>query len=586
MSDTRPELISVAVSLLIMANFDAAMASASNRQWSVELSQVTTLAPPGKLAEAKNFINLNESSKQDVKQHHTNMASFESLPNQNDLFDDSPRDSMTIGHNQETFSGKKEADFLTSSNRLSFDHAKAAQPSVFGPLFSDNLDQSWAPKTINHRDQLLSPVLHQHSNENFLAIQPAHKWTADLQYQSGLAGASFQRLADGRVNFLGKQVAESSAPQASFVPREIIERALAIQQLQRAALLNGTFQSRLAPRGELRSPTSWLSSGVPSLKLAPNKNNNNKLQTSANRLFFADEGLKRSSKSRDDQVLLIGSPASTSNHLETAALSERAPLVVPFDYELDRAYLQHELGDSGLGAGDHYQQLLPPYSSNVQARVNQDSAGQELDGRSSKLDIGSSGNYAPNEHPIGLGTKLGSSFQSPSALEGSSLFGNKYVRSSTGMAPIYVATTYPSGHYNHGQHHIKTIAFAKPRHAGHEKGLITPVLVGIGAALISFLIISNLFLSIPLLAMTLFSFFNGNMMMMAMPNGMGNNNNAGPNNQPMGQPNNNSQQQGKRRRRKRRDIDDPDWAQDMGHEGGQLEPHLEARILRAIEQLF
>lgn len=78
------------------------------------------------------------------------------------------------------------------------------------------------------------------------------------------------------------------------------------------------------------------------------------------------------------------------------------------------------------------------------------------------------------------------------------------------------------------------------RHGGLEKSVLLPILIGIGAALISFLIISNLFLSIPLLAMTLFSFFNTNQMM-TMPNFMP---------QP---PNNNSNQNanGKKRRRRR-----------------------------------
>lgn len=47
---------------------------------------------------------------------------------------------------------------------------------------------------------------------------------------------------------------------------------------------------------------------------------------------------------------------------------------------------------------------------------------------------------------------------------------------------------------------------------GLEKSLGIPVLVGIGAGLLSFLIVSNLFLSIPLLAVTLMNFLNGNNM--------------------------------------------------------------------------
>lgn len=62
---------------------------------------------------------------------------------------------------------------------------------------------------------------------------------------------------------------------------------------------------------------------------------------------------------------------------------------------------------------------------------------------------------------------------------------------------------------------------AYPAYIGHriavsprksERSLMTPILVGIGSALFSFLILSNIFLAFPLLAMAFMQFFNGNNM--------------------------------------------------------------------------
>lgn len=100
-------------------------------------------------------------------------------------------------------------------------------------------------------------------------------------------------------------------------------------------------------------------------------------------------------------------------------------------------------------------------------------------------------------------------------------------------------------------------AHVAPR-KGLEKSLGIPILVGVGAALISFLIISNLFLSVPLFAMTLLQLLNGNSL---LPNNNSNNNGNNPNNTP------NNQNGQTTNGRKRRDL----------HE---LE--LEHRIQRAI----
>lgn len=107
----------------------------------------------------------------------------------------------------------------------------------------------------------------------------------------------------------------------------------------------------------------------------------------------------------------------------------------------------------------------------------------------------------------------------------------RYSAAASHMMPMYYAA-YP----NTFGHKLSA------RHSGLEKSVLIPILIGIGAALISFLIISNLFLSIPLLAMTLFSFFNTNQMM-TMPH------------YTLPQPNNNNQPvqpttNGKRRRRR------------------------------------
>lgn len=102
---------------------------------------------------------------------------------------------------------------------------------------------------------------------------------------------------------------------------------------------------------------------------------------------------------------------------------------------------------------------------------------------------------------------------------------------------------------------------------GLEKSLGLSILVGIGAALISFLIISNLFLSVPLFAMTLLQLLQGNNIFPNMqPNNYNNNNNI--------PPNNNQNQNGSgpsTNGRKRRDLH-------------ALE--LEDRIKRAIDNVY
>lgn len=129
-----------------------------------------------------------------------------------------------------------------------------------------------------------------------------------------------------------------------------------------------------------------------------------------------------------------------------------------------------------------------------------------------------------------------------SSLVDSLTSGSKY--SVSASAPSLYAPSYPA------VHHI-------PHHTTHRKGLEkalgVPILVGIGAALISFLIISNLFLSIPLFAMTLMQLLNGSPML--MPPNNNNGNNQIPNNNNNNQTPNNQNTNGRRRRRDVQDIE-------------------------------
>lgn len=116
--------------------------------------------------------------------------------------------------------------------------------------------------------------------------------------------------------------------------------------------------------------------------------------------------------------------------------------------------------------------------------------------------------------------------------------GSKYSMTAAAM-PSYYATGYPAIHHLPHATHRK----------GLEKSLGVSILVGVGAALISFLIISNLFLSVPLFAMTLMQLLNGSPMLMPTNNNNGNNQVPNNNNQtPNGQTANNG--------RKRRNIQD------------------------------
>lgn len=63
-----------------------------------------------------------------------------------------------------------------------------------------------------------------------------------------------------------------------------------------------------------------------------------------------------------------------------------------------------------------------------------------------------------------------------------------------------------------------------------EKSLATPILVGIASALLSFLILSNVFLAFPLLAMAFMQFFNNNNNMVLPPYNPPNGNNQNNNN--------------------------------------------------------
>lgn len=105
------------------------------------------------------------------------------------------------------------------------------------------------------------------------------------------------------------------------------------------------------------------------------------------------------------------------------------------------------------------------------------------------------------------------------------------------MPIYYSAGFYPTGH-----------KYSFSSRKGLEKSIGYPVLIGIGAALISFLVLSNLFLTIPLLAMTLMQFLNGNNMIMPYNNN-NNNNNPTPNN-----PNNGNNGQTTVNGRKKRDL--------------------------------
>lgn len=130
---------------------------------------------------------------------------------------------------------------------------------------------------------------------------------------------------------------------------------------------------------------------------------------------------------------------------------------------------------------------------------------------------------------------------------------SKYSMSHT-MTPHHQYSPFPATYYYPATTAYK---FGMAPRKSIEKSLGYPILIGVGAALISFLILSNLFLSIPLFAMTLLQFLNGNNML--MPNG---------NNNPS---NNNSNGQTSSGRRKRRDL---------------KELELEEMITSAINQNF
>lgn len=120
---------------------------------------------------------------------------------------------------------------------------------------------------------------------------------------------------------------------------------------------------------------------------------------------------------------------------------------------------------------------------------------------------------------------------------------------------------YTSGYHHAPVAHHKLIATRK----AHDKALVTPILAGVGAALVTFLLVSNFFLALPLFAMALGQFLNGNANLFNMfPNG---NNNNNPNNMPPqpqppnnnngnGNGNNGNMANGRKRRRRRRSADD------------------------------
>lgn len=138
---------------------------------------------------------------------------------------------------------------------------------------------------------------------------------------------------------------------------------------------------------------------------------------------------------------------------------------------------------------------------------------------------------------------------------------------------IHYATPYPVGDYSHGLDHGEKLIMSNRK---SEKSLKKPIIVGIVAGLISFLVISNVFLAIPLLAMTLLQLFNNQMLI--PPNSNNNNGYRQPNNN---NNNNNNQSAATFYRRDKRYVRDHEFTyEDLVHRA--LDEVHRAKVLDRI----
>lgn len=469
------------ISLLIAGSTHASghRANESKRtpvtNWSVELSQVTTLPPPNKLLPDNGPINYHQSQSQEG------------------LFDDS-REPISLTP--------------TRSSSGTFSHGPlSAENHHFGynqaPVFQfDNNSTRWTPTEIsgandemnlNDKLRIMSDVPRIETREapDSIGMSGAHSigpLFSPMTQQSYITLDSLTKYLKKREPHLKSSYdfpAINSLPGNTLVSKDLIQRAMAIRD-SLVALDHANNHLQLLTTSAPKRPNRGFKIFTGRGQSSHNEWNNH--SNDAN-----NKPIHRASKVRDELFV------------------DTIDRVNKFNYLTDRMGSQTSSDNNIAGLKDH----LVPYSTLPFYYVS-----SPAEVRSSKLE---------DDHQSTLSDSIFANGRYPATSPAASHH-----------LPVYYGASYPA-----------TMAHKGGMAARHEKALLTPILVGIVAALISFLVISNLFLSIPLFAITLWQLFNGGGMML-MPN---NNQNMMPNNMPNTNPNQSGQPtNGKRRRR--RDLDD------------------------------
>lgn len=465
-------------------NHHSADSNKRTTSWSVELSQVTTLAPPGKL--------LVERATKQVANHNNNYQPQQQ--SQEILFDDT-REPMHL-----TYAPKLD-------NQLEAAHFYNNQQFKTTPLIH-NQSNSWIPtmKTTGMPSEPTHRLVNSYQYlpaESQLLPQPlAKSIEASFDHFNQQSKQPNYMTWLNLNKYLNHNDPTGSYPSNMVVSRDLLDRALSIQD----KLLSDQI---VAEQQRLSSWRATKKVTKPAKQLTTNnKSRENNSYGFMNYLSKPSSNLKRSTKQRDEPLVdEVASSMRISEHLAAASDSLRDGIL----YYTAQPVLRAPIIDHG--EAEQASHLL-------------------------------------NE-PRTVGEKIR---HAPDAMLPAA---SHHHHSLTPLIYSYHGHPYMAHH--------------KQVSTRSEKALLTPVLIGVAAALISFLIISNLFLTLPLFAMTLWQLLNGSGMMM-MPNGNGNNNN----NMPMTPPNqNNNAQNSIGRKRRRRDLTSYDDGADLSV----------AMILKGLERL-
>jgi hypothetical protein len=524
--------------------------STTTKHWSTELSSVTTLPPPDKMLAAI-------ASSLDRSQQQFRAGNALGQANQESLFDDSPLSEVNLSYRQQQANlSHALAPFdMNLNNHQPASRAFEEQRRLADELKQFQRERGWNP--ITAVNPWTPTVLSPQSYFNSGPIQvPQVLDRIDLGGVHGLEQSLVYNLdnrntLDAEQNTASQLGVQASPPMLSqtVAPQPDVLASTAKQRhyitIEALSKYLGGHHHRVQPIAESRSAPSLPGSTLISQDLLKRAL---AIQDALPEIQLTKSTLPASSSKA--KRLVAGIKSGGHNAGQKKVFSQ------PADYELitnDPPLIMMKSSAGAAPRQDHVADRDKPVAGDL---VGSDYLGSltsprqlslafvpsnrhhskwsttPTDGRSSKLDF----DYADHHQTAG------------SQPLDSHLFASSYRHQHSTMPTIYLTSALPLTAPSH-----KSLS----RHAHDKSSLIHPILVGVIAAVVSFLILSNLFLSIPLLAMTLFQLFNGaSQMMMMFPSNGGNQNmmpNGNNNQQIPSAPTNNQQppaNNGKRRRRR------------------------------------